>query len=465
MNCLKIRNLLYCALAVIPLVGEADRGDIRSRAGKQAVKNVRSENRSFSIWCDDPDSLYECGETAVFNVRSSLTNGIAHVRLDNFGSKVLREFDVDLSKTREFTVEGGRDIPGFLLLTVTCGKTVKRWGAAFSPEKITGGAPCPADFTEFWRDAVLDYDRKVREDVKLERIDSLATNGCDVYMLSLTDPRGRKVYGFLKRPKGTPSSPYPVRVFVPGGGPAVGMPKWNCGDECVELMMNVHYYRPVPGEAKRGKVHTALQEEEDEYYNRLYPANPKHSRRYAVLGIAASREEYFFYGAILAANRAVNWLRSQNYVDPKEFSYMGGSQGGGMGLALVAINGKFKKALFGVPAITAHLCHLIDGREAGWPRLVESQKPENQDAAIRNAPYFDGVNFASMITCPAVFSVGYTDVISPPHAGYAAFNACPAKDKAMFGSVGFGHRISPDDSARMRTWFENCGRGLKKPCD
>ena len=144
MNCLKIRNLLYCALAVIPLVGEADRGDIRSRAGKQAVKNVRSENRSFSIWCDDSDSLYECGETAVFNVRSSLTNGIAHVRLDNFGSKVLREFDVDLSKTREFTVEGGRDIPGFLLLTVTCGKTVKRWGAAFSPEKITGGA---ADIT------------------------------------------------------------------------------------------------------------------------------------------------------------------------------------------------------------------------------------------------------------------------------------------------------------------------------
>ena len=26
-----------------------------------------------------------------------------------------------------------------------------------------------------------------------ERVDSLATNSCDVYMLSLTDPRGRKV--------------------------------------------------------------------------------------------------------------------------------------------------------------------------------------------------------------------------------------------------------------------------------
>lgn len=443
MNLENLRRLVYCALALIPVSGMANAG-------------------AFSAWCDDADSLYECGEKAVFNVHSALTNGIAHVRLDNFGDKVLREFDIDLSKKRDFTVEGTRDIPGFLLLTVTCGKTVKRWGAAFSPEKISGGAPRPADFAKFWHDAVRDYDRKVREDVKLERIDSLSTNGCDVYMLSLSDPKGRKVYGFLKEPEGLSSAPYPVCVSVPGGGPAVGTPKWRAGNGCVELMMNVHYYRPVPGEAKRGKVHNALQDKEDEHYSRLYPAVPKHSRRYAVLGIAASREEYFFYGVILAINRAVNWLRRQSYVDPDNFSYFGGSQGGGMGLALVALNGKFKKALFGVPALTAHLCHLIDGRDAGWPRLVESQKPENRAAAIKNAPYFDGVNFATMITCPVAFSVGYTDVISPPHAGYAAFNACPAKEKVMFGSIGFGHRISPDDSARMRMWLENCGQGLKK---
>ena len=224
-------------------------------------------------------------------------------------------------------------------------------------------------------------------------------------------------------------------------------------------MMNVHYYRPVPGEAKRGKVHNALQKEEDEYYNGLYPVakNP----RYTLSGIASSREDYFYYGAILAINRAVNWLRRRPNVNPDEFTYSGGSQGGGMGLALVAINGKFKKAMFGVPALTAHLCHLIDGREAGWPRLVESQKPENQSAAIRNAPYFDGANFASMITCPVAFSVGYTDTVAPPHAGYAAFNACPSRDKAMFGSVGFGHKISPVDSARMRIWLDNCDQGMK----
>ena len=96
---------------------------------------------------------------------------------------------------------------------------------------------------------------------------------------------------------------------------------------------------------------------------------------------------------------------------------------------------------------------------------MQPQLPENIEAAKRNAPYFDGVNFATMVVCPVVFSVGYTDTVAPPHAGYAAFNACPSKDKAMFGSIGFGHKISPVDSARMRTWLGNCGRGLKMTCE
>ena len=416
------------------------------------VENVRSGEGSFSVWCDDPDSRYRCGDKAVFNVHSALSKGTAHVRLDNFGDKVLREFDVDLSKMRDFTVEGTRDVPGFLLLTVTCGKTVKRWGAVFSPDEITGGAERPADFVKFWRDAIERYDRTVEEDVRLERLDGLSTNGCDVYMLSLSDPKGRKVYGFLKEPKDLSRAPYPVRVNIPGAGPSMG--DSSCGDErSIGLTMNVHYYRPVPGAAKRGAEHSALQAEEDALFQKMYPV--ARDARYTVSGIAASREDYFYYGALLAINRAVNWLRRRPEADPENFTYSGGSQGGGMGLALVAINGRFKKAMFGVPALTAHLCHLIDGREAGWPRLVQVQLPENIEAAKRNAPYFDGVNFATMITCPVAFSVGYVDTVAPPHAGYSAFNVCPAREKAIFGSVGFGHAVSPVESARARIWLDN----------
>ena len=415
------------------------------------VEGLRAPVAPFSIWCDDPDSLYKCGQKAVFNVRSSLTSGVARVRLDNFGSKVLQEFDVDLAGKREFTIEGTRDVPGFLLLTVKCGKNEKRWGAAFSPEKITAGAERPADFESFWREAIARYDREVPEDVQLERLDAISTNGCDVYMVSLSGPRGGKLYGFLKEPSDRTRGPFPARVHVPGAGPSVGGP--SCGDSnLVGLTMNVHGYRPVVGAAKRGKEHNALQAEEDGRLQELYPVakNP----RYTVSGIAASREEYFYYGPILAINRAVNWLRRRPEVDASDITYRGGSQGGGMGLALVALNGGFRNAAIHVPAITAHFCNLIDGRQAGWPNLVGVQLPENREAAKRNAPYFDGVNFASLITCPVAFTVGYIDTVAPPHAGYAAYNVCPAREKALFGSIGFGHAASPVESVRLNSWLE-----------
>ena len=414
------------------------------------VADLRSVPEPFSVWCDDADSLYRCGDTAVFTVASSLTSGVAHVRLDNFGDRVLDEFDVNLATQRVFTVKGARDVPGFLLLTVKCGRQMKRWGAAFSPEKISAGAECPADFMRFWRDAIAKYDREVPEDVTLEKIDSLCGKGCDVYMVSLSDPCGRKVYGFLKVPSDKTGGPFPVRVHVPGAGPSEGTSAVG-NDRMVGLTMNVHYYRPVPGEAKRGAVHNALQKKEDEYYSRLYPVAT--GTRYTLSGIAAGREKYFYYGAILAINRAVNWLKNRPYVDVKDFTYSGGSQGGGMGLALVALNGGFRKAAIAVPALTAHLCHKIDGRKAGWPRLVEVQLPENIAAAEHNAPYFDGVNFAAQITCPIRFTVGYVDVVAPPHAGYAAFNACPSTDKAIWGSVGFGHKTSPVDSGNLSRWL------------
>ena len=412
---------------------------------------IKCKPEPFSVWCDDADSLYRCSDVAKFTVVSAFTSGVAHVRLDNFGSRVLREFDVDLSTQRVFTVEGTREVPGFLLLTVKCGKTVKWWGAAFSPDEISAGAPCPPDFMQFWRDAIARYDREVPEDVQLERLDSLSTNGCEVYMLSLSDPMGRKVYGFLKEPVGRGAGPFPVRVHVPGAGPSVGTP--SCGNATtVGLTMNVHYYRPVPGEAKRGKVHNALQEEEDAHYARLYPVAK--DARYTICGIAAGREKYFYYGAILAINRAVNWLRRRPEVDNANFIYSGGSQGGGMGMAVVALDGRFRKAAIAVPALTAHLCHKIDGRMAGWPRLIEAQLPENVAEAERNAPYFDGVNFAAQITCPIRFTVGYVDTVAPPHAGYAAFNACPSKDKAIWGSIGFWHKTSSIESGRLSRWLK-----------
>lgn len=45
------------------------------------------------------------------------------------------------------------------------------------------------------------------------------------------------------------------------------------------------------------------------------------------------------------------------------------------------------------------------------------------------------------------------EIVTPPHAGYAAFNVCPAPDKAIFVSVGFGHSIGKAGAALKNLRF------------
>ena len=424
-------------------------GTVRNIEGL-VTENVVAGTGAFSVWCEEPDARYCCGQEAVFTLVAHTNAGIAKVRLDNFGDRVLFESKVDFSKQREFVFKGRRDIPGYLLATVSLGKDEKRCGVAFDRTRITAGAEKPADFEAFWKAAIADYDRKVPVDVRLERIAEQDTPGTMVHGISLSDPFGRRVYGYLRRPVDL-SKAYPVRVHVPGAGPCVGKAEPGATNR-IDLLMNVHYWKPINGAEKRGKEHNALQKDENDSWAAKYPVSG--TVRYCLCGIAASREEYFYYGSILAAVRAVKWLRSLPETKDDDFTYLGGSQGGGMGLALMALDGGFRRGVVCVPAITAHLCHKIDERRSGWPRLVQSQLPENIAAAEANSRYFDGVNFASMITGPIVFAVGYIDMVAPPHAGYAAFNACPSKNKMMFDSVGYGHSLSKVESGEARRWIE-----------
>jgi cephalosporin-C deacetylase len=48
--------------------------------------------------------------------------------------------------------------------------------------------------------------------------------------------------------------------------------------------------------------------------------------------------------------------------------------------------------------------------------------PERVDAVFHTLSYLDVVNHARRITSPALFSVGLTDLITPPSTVFAAYN-------------------------------------------
>ncbi len=412
------------------------------------------------IAADRADCVYQLGQEATFTVKITEEDGQAPVtgkvkwEINNFGKKVFKkgEFDFAAAGTNVFTVSGAQDEPGFLRLDVTpCkGKSDRgMWGVVYNPTEIRPGAPCPEDFMDYWKNAIATYDRDVSapiEAVEMER-DAKTT----MWMLKIPSTDGRTVYGYYSEPNDTSKGPFALNISVPGAGPAV----YGCkryADSCT-LLLNVHYYDPtaLKGVPRKQGLSAEMQDAEDKAYTEKFPAK---KTRYTYAGISSPRrEDFFYYGCILAANRAIDWAATRPCIDSKRVWYAGGSQGGGMGLILTGLNKRITRAEILVPALTDHLGHKASNRQPGWPGLVEVQFPENVAMAEKNAPYFDGANFARYITCPIAFEVGFIDLTTTPNAGYSAYNVCPAKEKIIVNGIGHGHNVFDAPRQKVADWI------------
>ena len=414
--------------------------------------------------CDHADAIYKVGENAKITVKltdgkgAAVTSGRFRFKLSNFGDKILETKEVFAEKEgSEFAFTGTSAIPGFIRLDVMSWmKDKKSWkqegcfGVGFDPFKIRPGAECPADFNDFWKEAKAKFAREVTAPIKMDKVDE--KGGVALYELEIPTVGGRSLWGYLQEPldAGKDGKTYPVIVSVPGAGPSTHMEINQTEKDRIRLSVNVHYYRPVRGEAKHGKVHEKIQKDEDNAWAAKYPVK---TVRYTQTGIAVSREDYFYYGVILGINRTVDWLAARPGVDRKHFRYSSGSQGGGFGLILCGLNANFTRAAVFVPAITDLLGFKVEGRESGWPRLIEAQLDENKAAAERNAPYFCGVNFARNIRIPIFYEVGAADTVCPPMAGFSAYNVTPSTDKHILLGVGQGHGPLANLRKQINEWL------------
>jgi cephalosporin-C deacetylase len=133
-----------------------------------------------------------------------------------------------------------------------------------------------------------------------------------------------------------------------------------------------------------------------------------------------------FYRRVFAdAVRAVEAVRGHEAVDPDRVAVVGGSQGGGIGLAVSALAPGISALMCDVP----FLCHITRGIEmAGTEPYSEVTRylrvhREARDAVLGTLSYFDGVCFARRARPAALFSVGLMDPVCPPSTVYAAYNA------------------------------------------
>ena len=386
---------------------------------------------------DHPDALYRTGEETVFSVTvkgddgALLRTGTAKWKLDNFGTEQLGAGRTDLAKENPFVVRGTMKAEGFLRLTVNADTNRVVWGVGYDVGKIRQDEPCPGDFDAYWTAEKKRLEREVPLDARCVRDEKLSTKAFDCYRVNFATFGGKRVYGFMAVPTDRSKAPFRVRVSVPGAGP--GAVSARTTPEEIYLVMNVHCFEPAATQAEQRR----LMDEQDAALVKAF-ALPNPKAYCSLAGIAESREAYWYHDVMLGINRAVDWVCARPDVNLGQVTYIGSSQGGGFGLFLNYLNGHFTKAVVAVCAITGHYGYK-QGRQPGWPNLVNSQAAAKRDAAAVHAAYFDGVNFAARIRHPIRFIVGFADTTCPPADVYAAYNACPSADKAILNAVGSGH--------------------------
>jgi cephalosporin-C deacetylase len=175
-----------------------------------------------------------------------------------------------------------------------------------------------------------------------------------------------------------------------------------------------------------------------------------------------SPENYYYRRLITDCVRAVDAVAELPGLDPERVIVAGGSQGGGLALAVAGLaRDRVAAALPDVP----FLCHFrraaeISG-EGPYQELTEYLRWHSRhrvEPTFATLAYFDGVHFAQRATAPVLLSVGLMDPVCPPSTVYAAFNHYAGEDRTMtvwpFADHGGGHG---SNSVAQLEWLHERG--------
>jgi cephalosporin-C deacetylase len=135
--------------------------------------------------------------------------------------------------------------------------------------------------------------------------------------------------------------------------------------------------------------------------------------------------DYYYRRVFTDSVRAVDAVRRFDGVDPDRVIVAGGSQGGGIALAVAGL----RSDVIGMISDAPFLCDIMRCStitdDAPYSELREYLRVQRGklERAERTIAYHDGVHFASRATAPGFFSVGLMDTVCPPSSVFAAHNA------------------------------------------
>lgn len=274
----------------------------------------------------------------------------------------------------------------------------------------------PADFDDFWAET-LSRSRAAGWDATFEPHDA-GLSLVEVFDVTFAGYAGHPVRGWLVLPRGT-GGPLPCVVEYIGYGGGRGLPiEWllwaNAG--------YAHFVMDTRGQGSGGYLSGDTPDPDE--------AGGPQTPGFMTRGIT-DPQRYYYRRVFTDAVRAVDAARAHPRVDAARVAVTGGSQGGGISLAVSGLVEGLRAVAPDVPFLCQYRRATEITDERPYQELVIYLKTHrgNVERAFTTLSYFDGVNFAARATAPALFSVALMDAVCPPSTVFAAYNHYAATDK------------------------------------
>ncbi|HLG51239.1 MAG TPA: alpha/beta fold hydrolase [Chloroflexota bacterium] len=305
--------------------------------------------------------------------------------------------------------------------------------------RVYNPAPnAPPDLDAFWRETLAEAARAPLN-ASLERID-YPVDELDVYRAFYDGWHGARICAWFIARSGGRSQP--TMVFYHGYS-------GNKGQVYDYLGWALQGYTVVAVDV-RGQSGDSSDVDD-------YPGG--HVTGWMTKGIT-SPYTYYYRGVYVDCIRALDFAASRPEVDPERIGVAGVSQGGGLSLAVAALDHRPKLALPEVP----YLCHfrraldITNLHPYQELALYANRYPDRLDTMFTTLSYFDNLNLADRIQCPVLVTVGLQDMICPPSTIFAVYNRIRSEKEIRVYPFG-GHEAFPTHHEHKLRWARRFLRG------